>query len=78
MNADDFAAVVAGLEVTHWMDAEHQETGGVLFTCPNLDCGKQILVKADGPVVIRKGDPRAEHVGGTHGVFGSGVNVRGA
>jgi len=60
----------------HRMVAEQDNGSEILFTCPELGCGRQLVFKRpSGLVVLEPGDRSVRHVGGTGPV---GVSVGGA
>lgn len=57
------------MEATHRMDIEADNGDEVLFTCPEPGCGRRLVVKRSGGlVVIDRGDVTARHSGGSPGM----------
>lgn len=57
------------MDRTHHMTLEADNGAEALFACPAPDCGRRLVVKrAGGLVVLDKGDFFALHTGGTGGL----------
>jgi len=53
---------------THHLTIEADDGLDVLFVCPVEDCGRQVVARRSGElIVLDKGDFYALHVGGTNG-----------
>jgi hypothetical protein len=54
---------------THRLTMEADNGDDVLFACSVDSCGRRLVVKRSGGlVVLERGDFFARHVGGTHGL----------
>jgi hypothetical protein len=54
---------------THRLTMEADNGDDVLFACSIESCGRRLVVKRSGGlVVLERGDFFARHVGGTHGL----------
>jgi hypothetical protein len=53
----------------HHLTIEAEDGADVLFVCPVEGCGRRVMVRRSGGlIVLDKGDFSAFHVGGTNGL----------
>lgn len=63
-----------GVNFVHQLTAEADDGLDVLFVCPVEGCGRRVVVRRSGElIVLDKGDFYALHVGGTNGLEISSV-----
>jgi hypothetical protein len=63
-----------GMKQLHYLTIEADDGMDVLFACPVEGCGRRLVVRRSGElIVLDKGDFSALHVGGTHGLEISSV-----
>jgi len=60
----------------HQMFVEAENADELLFVCPEVECGRRIVIKREGGfVVIEQGDFFAQHSGGSGGAEISAISV---
>lgn len=61
------------MDIIHPLNIEADNGDEVLFVCPDDGCGRRLVIKrSGGMVVIDQGDFYARHVGGTGGLDWTG------
>jgi len=60
---------IDGMNPVHHLTIEADDGMDVLFVCPVQGCGRRVVVRRSGElIVLDKGDFYALHVGGTNGL----------
>jgi hypothetical protein len=58
------------VEAIHQLTAEADNGDEIVFVCHELDCGRRLVLKRSGGlVVLDRGDFFARHVGGSEGLM---------
>jgi hypothetical protein len=71
------ASNLNGMDPVHHLTIEADNGMDVLFVCPAEGCGRRVVVRRSGDlIVLDKGDFYALHVGGTNGLEISSVVPR--